>query len=181
MALLVPALLKSMDLQCGQRVAVSPTVARIISQLPPSPAPLARRTGAIGGRRGVKGARVRLPAGHGAAPFPRRRQLFRRSQVRLRQPDTFPGARNLAFVPLEQSLGHSCPFPGAVQKCLIRPSPPKSRRPWPRWSASERRWKRHSAEPCELPWSGSITPAFTRSSYCFRGSVEAEVRIRVGS
>ena len=56
------------------------------------------RTGAIRRRRGVIWAGVSPTAGHSAARFARRRQLFRRSQVGLRQLAPFVRARNLPFV-----------------------------------------------------------------------------------
>jgi hypothetical protein len=88
MALRMPTLRNSIDLQCGQRVENIPRMASRIS--------LRFRF-----RRGVVGVWVGCAANQGAAKLPRGGDLFRRPYVRFGDLDFIPRSRNLAFVPLQ--------------------------------------------------------------------------------
>ena len=110
-----------------------------------------------------------MPAGDTAARLAGRSELFRCSDVRFRELDPLSRARNLALVPLQQSLVHPRPFAG--------------RRTWPYAIVSSgieqtmasvvsirEAMEAAFCRAVRVTLVGSITPAFTKSSYC---SVEA--------
>src|SRR3989442_13420752 len=98
MALRAPTPLNSIDLQCGQRVEISPAAVPRIVTLSVS----LRRT-----RHGdMSVTAVAAPAPGRAARLARCPNLLRCSQVGLRQSDPCFRAQNLALVSLQYSFVH---------------------------------------------------------------------------
>jgi hypothetical protein len=95
--------------------------------------------------------RIVAPTGEAPAGIPRRLQLFRRSQIGFRYFNPIFGTRNLAFVALYQSLVHST----------------SSTIPQTMASVVNMREAMEAAfcRVVRVTLVGSITPAFTRSSY----------------